>query len=33
VPLVLALLISALGHGLSIPHNDGWAYATATDGE
>ncbi len=31
VPLFVALAISALGGGLSIPHNDGWAYAKVAE--
>ena len=31
LPLVLALAISTLGGGLSIPHNDGWAYAKVAE--
>ena len=32
VPLVVALAISALGGGLPIPHNDGWAYSKVAEG-
>ena len=31
LPLVLALAISTVGGGLSIPHNDGWAYAKVAE--